>query len=105
MPLLPPALRLTGGARAPQVFGVEWAAAHLIPEVLSTHTHPNYMYRMTALATISSLASVVGQEMLCATMLPIVLRMGSDPVPNIRFNACKTLQALLPLAAAACCTA
>lgn len=30
-------------------------------------------------------------------MLPLVLRMAQDPVPNIRFNVAKTLQTLIPL--------
>ena len=76
---------------------MEWAAKELIPDVLRTHVHSNFLFRMTALSLITSLASSVGTTILCGTMLPIVLRMGSDPVPNIRFNVAKTLQALLPL--------
>ena len=30
-----------------QVFGVEWAAAYLIPPVLDLCAHSNYLYRMT----------------------------------------------------------
>ena len=81
----------------PQVFGAEWARSRLIPEVLNTHTNPNYLFRMTSLSTITALATTVGNDLLLDTMLPIVLQMGTDPVPNIRFNVAKTLQLLLPL--------
>lgn len=30
-------------------------------------------------------------------MLPLVLRLGQDTVPNIRFNVAKTLSTLIPL--------
>jgi len=43
------------------------------------------------------LASVVGRDVIETTMLPLVLRMAQDPVPNIRFNVAKTLQTLIPL--------
>lgn len=36
-------------------------------------------------------------EVITNTMLPLVVRMSSDPVPNIRFNVAKTLQILIPL--------
>ena len=79
------------------MFGAEWARSRLIPEVLNTPTNPNYLFRMTSLSTITALATTVGNDLLLDTMLPIVLQMGTDPVPNIRFNVAKTLQLLLPL--------
>lgn len=43
------------------------------------------------------LASSVGGEVIVNTMLPLVLKMAQDSVPNIRFNVAKTLQTLIPL--------
>ena len=65
--------------------------------MLDTHTHTNYLFRMTVLYSICGLAPIMGPGPLSATMLPIVVRMASDPVPNVRFNAAKTLQQLMPL--------
>jgi len=51
---------------------------------------------MTTLFSIIGLASIVGPEVINNTMLPLVIRMAQDPVPNIRFNVAKTLHSLIP---------
>jgi len=79
-----------------EVFGVEWAQSNIIPKVLALYTHPNYLYRMTTLFAISVLSEVPGmEEVINNSMLPLVLKMSSDPVPNIRFNVAKTLHTLI----------
>jgi len=80
-----------------EVFGTEWAKNNIIPKVLSLYTHPNYLYRMTTLFCIGQLAPVVGADVTISVMLPLVVRMVKDPVPNIRFNAAKILHGLVPL--------
>lgn len=80
-----------------EVFGVEWATNTIIPKVLSLYTHPNYLYRMTTLFAISVLAQVVGMDVINSSMLPLVLRMAQDKVPNVRFNVAKTLGQLVGL--------
>jgi len=80
-----------------ETFGVEWAQNTIIRKVLAMCAHPNYLYRMTTLFAISVLASVVGQDVICDSMLPLVIRMATDVVPNIRFNVAKTLRILIPL--------
>jgi len=79
------------------VFGVEWAQEHIIPNVLALYSHTNYLYRMTTLFAISVLAPSMTQEVLVNSMLPLVIRMADDPVPNIRFNVAKTVAVLIPL--------
>mmetsp|Transcript_45033 Transcript_45033/g.133086 ORF Transcript_45033/g.133086 Transcript_45033/m.133086 type:complete len:586 (-) Transcript_45033:284-2041(-) len=79
-----------------EAFGVEWAASTLLPAVLdATAAHPNFLHRMTLLSAVASLAPIVGRDVLTATLLPVVLNMQRDSVPNIRFNVAKTLQALV----------
>jgi len=79
-----------------EVFGVEWAQNNIIPKVLALYTHPNYLYRMTTLFAITVLSEVPGMsEVTQNSMLPLVMRMAEDPVPNIRFNAAKTLGSLI----------
>jgi len=78
-----------------EVFGVEWAQNNIIPKVLALYTHPNYLYRMTTLFAVGVLSEVKGMdEVINGSMLPLVIRMADDPVPNIRFNVAKTLGTL-----------
>mmetsp|Transcript_51669 Transcript_51669/g.124265 ORF Transcript_51669/g.124265 Transcript_51669/m.124265 type:complete len:582 (-) Transcript_51669:224-1969(-) len=79
-----------------QLFGPEWAQKHLLPHVLAPHTHTNYLYRLTALYAATGFAAVVSHDALLTSILPLVLQMTADPVPNVRFNAAKALQQLLP---------
>eukprot|EP01087_Luapelamoeba_hula_P024695 TRINITY_DN949_c0_g1_i1.p1 TRINITY_DN949_c0_g1~~TRINITY_DN949_c0_g1_i1.p1 ORF type:complete len:586 (+),score=99.05 TRINITY_DN949_c0_g1_i1:135-1892(+) len=79
-----------------EVFGVEWAQNNIIPKVLALYTHPNYLYRMTTLFAIGVLSEVDGmEEVIVNSMLPLVIRMADDAVPNIRFNVAKTLHTLI----------
>jgi len=80
-----------------ELFGVEWASKSFIPAVLQTSSSSNYLYRLTSLSLMTALAGVVSVDLVCGTMLPLVMRLGSDVVPNVRFNVAKTLQALIPL--------
>ena len=78
------------------VFGVEWAKQHIIPQVLEAHKHTNYLYRMTVLYSIIAIGPAVGPEVLPTVLLPMVLHMTADPVANVRFNAAKALRHLIP---------
>ena len=49
---------------------------------------------MTMLNAATVLADVVGKKVLAEQLLPSVLAMAKDPVPNVRFNVAKTLQAI-----------
>jgi serine/threonine-protein phosphatase 2A regulatory subunit A len=67
-----------------KLFGPEWAQKQLLPHVLAPHTHTNYLYRLTALYAATGFAAVVSQEALLTSILPLVLQMTADPVPNVR---------------------
>ena len=66
-----------------QLFGPEWAQKHLLPHVLAPHTHTNYLYRLTALYAATGFAAVVSHDALLTSILPLVLQMTADPVPNV----------------------
>ena len=51
----------------------------------------NYLHRMTCLACINVVADVCGKELTTKTLLPTVLALATDNVPNVRFNVAKTL--------------
>lgn len=51
---------------------------------------------MTALIAVQVLGTVVTPEVLNSQLMSIIIKLAEDPVPNIRFNAAKTLQKLIP---------
>ncbi|MCO5555545.1 hypothetical protein L7F22_009090 [Adiantum nelumboides] len=65
--------------------------------VLEMINNSHYLYRMTILNAISLLAPVMGAEVTCQTMLPVVVNAAKDRVPNIKFNVAKVLQSLIPV--------
>ncbi|CAE7213170.1 pppA [Symbiodinium natans] len=56
--------------------------------------HKNYLYRISAILSARSLAEVAGGEFIDTHLVPLVVRMTGDPVPNVRFNAAKTIKAM-----------
>jgi len=72
-------------------FGAEWTDAKIVPRVVQLKEHKNYLYRTTALFAVSALAEIVSQDALENKLLPMILQLAEDVVPNIRFNLCKTL--------------
>jgi len=65
--------------------------------VLEKINNPHYLYRMTILQAISLLAPVMGAEITCQKLLPVVINSSKDRVPNIKFNVAKVLQSLIPI--------
>lgn len=80
------------------IFGEAWARAHVIPRVRELQTNAAFSKRMTALYAVQVLLATAGDRssapslaLMSEVLLPISLAMAADPVPNIRFNAAKTL--------------
>ncbi|ONK55022.1 uncharacterized protein A4U43_UnF8530 [Asparagus officinalis] len=70
---------------------------HIIPQVLDKVTGPHYLYRMTILQSISLLAPVMGAEITCQKLLPVIVTASKDRVPNIKFNVAKVLHSLVSI--------
>ncbi|KAM7268387.1 hypothetical protein ACFE04_010553 [Oxalis oulophora] len=83
--------------RLAEEFGPEWAMQHIVPQVLEMINNPHYLYRMTILHAISLLAPVLGSEITCSKLLPVVVTASKDRVPNIKFNVAKVLQSIIPI--------
>lgn len=47
-------------------------------QVLGMVNNPHYLYRMTVLVAIASLAPVVSNDVLCHNMLPVVVNCSKD---------------------------
>ncbi|GMK56532.1 hypothetical protein CspeluHIS016_0303720 [Cutaneotrichosporon spelunceum] len=76
------------------VFGVDWARTTIIPKVLQMGEHPNYLYRMTTIFAITTMAPSLNTTIIRDTVLDASLNLVSDPIPNIRFNVAKCLETL-----------
>ncbi|KAJ1385294.1 HEAT, type 2 [Sesbania bispinosa] len=83
--------------RLAEEFGPEWAMQHIIPQILEMISNPHYLYRMTVLYAISLLAPVMGSEITCSKLLPVVITSSKDRVPNIKFNVAKVLESIFPI--------
>lgn len=80
-----------------EVFGVDWAKDSIIPKVLAMGTHSNYLYRMTTIFAITTLAPVVNVAVIRDMILPVLNQLVEDRIPNIRFNVAKAFGALVPV--------
>ncbi|KND03739.1 protein phosphatase 2A structural subunit TPD3 [Spizellomyces punctatus DAOM BR117] len=81
-----------------EVFGVEWAKQTIIPKILQMAQHQNYLYRMTTVFALTTLAHASNGETLREFILPTIGNLANDPIPNIRFNVAKSLEQIIPLA-------
>ena len=52
-----------------KVFGVEWSAENIVPKVMLLYGHSNYLFRLTALASVQALSTVHSKEVLQTQML------------------------------------
>eukprot|EP00298_Acanthocystis_sp_HF-20_P003799 c14146_g1_i4.p1 GENE.c14146_g1_i4~~c14146_g1_i4.p1 ORF type:complete len:588 (-),score=198.56 c14146_g1_i4:7-1770(-) len=78
-----------------EIFGIPWTTQSMIPKIIKLKEHKNYLYRITTLYAITTLADVVGSDVCVNQLVPVTIEFCNDPVPNIRFTACKTLGAIL----------
>ncbi len=98
-----------------EVFGVDWASEAIIPKVMAMGQHPNYLYRMTTCFAISvslpdtlalrrnflltvplqTLAPAISLEVIRDSILPMMDKLVSDDIPNIRFNVAKSYTILI----------
>ena len=98
-----------------EVFGVEWASEAIIPKVTAMGKHPNYLYRMTTCFAISvcfvvfvrfshitnpklqTLAPAINLAVIEKSILPMMDKLVSDDIPNIRFNVAKSYAVLIDI--------
>jgi serine/threonine-protein phosphatase 2A regulatory subunit A len=76
------------------VFGVQWARQTIIPKVLQMGVHPNYLYRMTTIFAITTMAPSLNTSAITDSVLATVLSLVEDPIPNIRFNVARAFEVL-----------
>ncbi|KAI8089836.1 armadillo-type protein [Halteromyces radiatus] len=80
-----------------EIFGCDWAKTTVIPRVMTMAGNENYLYRMTTLFALSTMAVSLSPEIVKDNILPTVLGLVEDPIPNVRFNVAKSLEVLTPI--------
>jgi len=78
------------------LFGSDWAFTHFLPAIEKILKDQSYLRRLTALKACAAVAMVMNSDIASQKMLPIVLEMSKDNVPNVRFNVAKALSSFGP---------
>mmetsp|Transcript_24435 Transcript_24435/g.36805 ORF Transcript_24435/g.36805 Transcript_24435/m.36805 type:complete len:721 (-) Transcript_24435:391-2553(-) len=73
------------------LLGTEWSVQNLFPRVRQVMEHPSYLRRMNAVQATALMATAMDVNSAQVEVLPILLEMHYDPVPNVRFNVAKGL--------------
>lgn len=71
------------------LFGPEWTASSVKLYLKFLSSHSNYLFRGTALAAINRVAHIVDPLVFEQSVLPALLQLMDDPIPNVRIAACK----------------
>jgi serine/threonine-protein phosphatase 2A regulatory subunit A len=75
--------------------GTDWCVANMVPVIHPLLVHKNYLYRISVMMCARALAEVVKDvSFLEKHLVPMAVKLSSDTVPNVRFNAGKALKAL-----------
>ncbi|KAJ7071020.1 armadillo-type protein [Mycena amicta] len=77
-----------------EVFGVEWAKVQIVPKIMGMGQHPNYLFRMTTVQAITTIAPSLTLDIVGSEIIDPLLLLASDAIPNIRFNVSKSLEIL-----------
>jgi len=80
--------------RLSEELGQPWSERNIIPQLQNLVEHKNYLYRISAILSTRALAEVSGSDFIDKHLVPMVVKLTNDPVPNVRFNAAKTILAM-----------
>lgn len=79
------------------LLGPKWSIQYLLPRVKSVMEHPSYLRRMNAVQGLVKMATAMDVNSAQLEVLPVLLEMACDTVPNVRFNVAKGLGIVGPL--------
>lgn len=79
------------------IFGTDWACEYLLPSIENIRHHSSYLRRLTAVQACARMAVEMEPAVAQVELMPLLLEMATDPVPNIRFNVAKSLAELGPV--------
>eukprot|EP00392_Amoebophrya_sp_AT5.2_P014077 g14215.t1 len=77
-----------------RIFPIEWATGTFIPQVLNEFSQKSgHCIRLTVLQTILGLGEVLNAAQVEQLLAPTLLKALADPVPNVKYRACKITHA------------
>lgn len=76
-------------------FGAEWTLENILPQIEEMSRHKSFSQRMTSLYAVQALLKSLPRDSISDRVVPLVLRMAHDPVPNVRFTVAKALAAAI----------
>jgi serine/threonine-protein phosphatase 2A regulatory subunit A len=77
-----------------EVYGKEWTKSKIVPRIIDLKNNPHYLYRLTAIRSAEVLIPTLDKDTSLGTLLPLILSLASDNVPNVRFGVAKALERL-----------
>lgn len=77
-----------------QKSGSSWCEKQAQPLIMNFQTNPNYLYRLNYCFGLSALAGFLNASALAKVQSAILSMAGDDKVPNVRYNAIKTIREL-----------
>lgn len=77
-----------------ELFGEEWTKEIVLPRLEILHSNSNYLHRVTSLYGMQVLCKVIAPSVSNQTILPLLLALSQDPVPNVRFITATTMATL-----------
>ena len=80
-----------------KLFGSQWAEKNVVPTLKTLLSEINYLHRLTVVFAISELASVVSADMVRRCLVPLLVQMSKDKIPNVRMNVSKSILAMRTL--------
>ncbi|KAI9314503.1 armadillo-type protein [Dichotomocladium elegans] len=83
--------------RLTHVFGAAWAQEAIIPKIQKMAVDDNYLHRMIVIFALTIMAEALPIDTVRDSVMPTVIEMSNDPIPNIRFNVAKSLETMIPL--------
>jgi serine/threonine-protein phosphatase 2A regulatory subunit A len=73
-------------------FKSKWTVDHLVPQIVELYSKSTgYANRVTILQVLPHIQHVLSGEEVASSIIPLVKQAARDPVPNVRFTACRTL--------------
>jgi serine/threonine-protein phosphatase 2A regulatory subunit A len=76
------------------VYGKEWTKSKIVPRIIDLKNNAHYLYRLTAVRAAEVLIPSLDKDASFGTLLPLILSLASDNVPNVRFGVAKALERL-----------
>eukprot|EP00792_Barthelona_sp_PAP020_P005224 TRINITY_DN2558_c0_g1_i2.p1 TRINITY_DN2558_c0_g1~~TRINITY_DN2558_c0_g1_i2.p1 ORF type:complete len:387 (+),score=117.76 TRINITY_DN2558_c0_g1_i2:663-1823(+) len=71
-----------------QIYGESWISDVMIIKLFENYSNDYYLFRMTVVKGLAICSKYVKPLFVETKILPVVLRLFFDPVPNVRFTVC-----------------